>query len=294
MMVVPETGFFSCNSATVKLFRCKDEEDFCRYAPADLSPEYQPDSITSAVKAQQMMAAAMEKGSHFFEWTHKRTDGNEFFANVLLTRMELEGRTVLQATVRDITPLKKAQEALSHYAAELEEKNRELQELMEEVRSLSLIDELTQLYNRRGFVTLAHKQLQIADRMRRAVTLLYFDLDKMKEINDNLGHNEGDNALRDAAQVLKNTFRNSDIISRIGGDEFVVMMIESPNEDAESFILRLREDLNALNSRKNRPYQLSLSMGSAKYNPEFPCTIDELLAQADNLMYQNKKARQTS
>ncbi|MCX5781136.1 MAG: PAS domain S-box protein [Elusimicrobia bacterium] len=112
MLLTPEKGFFGGNPATLEMFRCKDEEEFTTKTPAGLSPEYQPDGISSSVKAQQMMAIAMEKGSHFFEWTHKRADGDEFFATVLLTRMELEGKEVLQATVRDITELKKAEEEL--------------------------------------------------------------------------------------------------------------------------------------------------------------------------------------
>lgn len=112
MLLTPDKGFFSGNSATIKMFACRDEAEFVKQHPASLSPEYQPDGKTSAIKAQEMMAIAMEKGSHFFEWTHKRLNGQDFFATVLLTRMELEGKTVLQATVRDITESKKGEEAL--------------------------------------------------------------------------------------------------------------------------------------------------------------------------------------
>jgi len=112
MMVTPEKGFVSGNPAAVALFGCRDEAEFTSLTPADLSPEFQPDQTLSSVKAQQIMAMALEQGSHFFEWSHKRRDGREFPASVLLTRMELEGRTVLQATVRDITVEKQAAEAL--------------------------------------------------------------------------------------------------------------------------------------------------------------------------------------
>jgi signal transduction histidine kinase/CheY-like chemotaxis protein/HPt (histidine-containing phosphotransfer) domain-containing protein len=112
MVLTPEEGFLSGNPATVALFRCKDEADFVAYTPAALSPEYQPDGAPSSAKADQVMATALREGSHFFEWTHKRTDGTEFFATVLLTRMELEGKTVLQATVRDITRQKQAESEL--------------------------------------------------------------------------------------------------------------------------------------------------------------------------------------
>ena len=107
MILTPEEGFLGGNPAAIKLFGCKDEEEFTSCAPADFSPEHQPDGTLSTVKAQQMMAIAMDKGSHFFEWTHKRIDGSQFFATVLLTQMELEGKKYLQATVRDITDQKR-------------------------------------------------------------------------------------------------------------------------------------------------------------------------------------------
>jgi len=113
MLATPEGGFLSGNRAAVEMFGCRDEKEFISNSPATLSPERQPDGALSSVKAQQMMAIAMEKGSHFFEWTHRRLDGREFFATVLLTRMEIEGKTLLQATVRDITDRKKAEEDLA-------------------------------------------------------------------------------------------------------------------------------------------------------------------------------------
>ncbi|MDD5292450.1 MAG: CHASE domain-containing protein [Candidatus Omnitrophica bacterium] len=103
-------GFIAANPATIKLFGCKDENEFTMQDPTSLSPQYQPDGIASAVKSNSMIAIAMEKGSHFFEWVHKRMDGSEFFATVLLTKMTIGQQDVLQATVRDITVSKKAEE----------------------------------------------------------------------------------------------------------------------------------------------------------------------------------------
>ncbi|MCX6354155.1 MAG: PAS domain S-box protein [Candidatus Aureabacteria bacterium] len=112
MLATPEGGFLSGNGAATEMFGCRDEKEFISHSSATLSPERQPDGTLSSVKAQQMMAIAMEKGSHFFEWIHKRLDGREFFATVLLTRMEVEGKTLLQATVRDINERKRMEDAL--------------------------------------------------------------------------------------------------------------------------------------------------------------------------------------
>ena len=101
MTLTPEKGFLSGNATTIALFGCRDEQEFISLSPADVSPESQPNGRPSVEAAQEMMAIAMRQGTHSFEWTHRRMDGTEFFANVLLTRMALGGQTILQATVRE-------------------------------------------------------------------------------------------------------------------------------------------------------------------------------------------------
>ena len=108
-------------------------------------------------------------------------------------------------------------------------------------KSLSMIDDLTGLYNRRGFLTLAAKQLKLSFRMSMGVTVLFADLNRLKWINDNLGHLEGDSALIDAARIMKETFRESDIVGRIGGDEFAVFMAGGDDAYSDTIILTARE-----------------------------------------------------
>lgn len=125
------------------------------------------------------------------------------------------------------------------------------------------------------------------------MTLLFFaDLDKMKQINDTLGHQEGDNALVETAAILKEVFRESDIIGRMGGDEFAILAIDTTDETREVLIDRLRNSLDDYNRPGGRDYQLSLSIGIAHYNPEAPSTLDELMAAADTLMYEEKRGKQ--
>ena len=121
MILTSEKGFLSGNPATLRLFGCKDEKEFTSLTPADLSPKYQPDGTDSAVKAQKMMKMAMEKGDYFFEWTHKRMDNTEFPATVLLTSTEISGEKVLQATVRDITESKQAEDRLRKLSLAVEQ-----------------------------------------------------------------------------------------------------------------------------------------------------------------------------
>jgi len=166
----------------------------------------------------------------------------------------------------------------------------DLKWMEEELRALSFVDDLTGLYNRRGFLTLAELQLKIANRTKDKMLLFFIDLDDMKWINDTLGHLEGDRALREVATILKETFRESDIIARIGGDEFVVLSIEKTGNNTELLTTRLQEHIESHNNRKGgNHFELSISMGIAIYDPEYPCFIDKLLSQADKLMYEQKR-----
>lgn len=161
----------------------------------------------------------------------------------------------------------------------------------EALRMLSLADELTGLYNRRGLFTFADQHLKIANRMKKKILLLFADLDDLKWINDNFGHHEGDVALIEVADILKKTFRESDFIARIGGDEFVVLAVETEETNAELLTARLLESLRAYNAKKKHGYNLSISIGISKYDPEIPCSIKELLDKADRNMYKQKKEK---
>jgi len=133
MMLSPEDGFFAGNEASIKLFGCKDEKEFIDQEPASLSPLNQPDNSLSSEKAKKMMALALKKGSHFFEWKHKRMDGSEFYATVLLTKMQFLSNKVLQATVRDTTHQKQAEEELKNHRNHLEELVRQRTKELEEI-----------------------------------------------------------------------------------------------------------------------------------------------------------------
>jgi diguanylate cyclase (GGDEF)-like protein len=160
----------------------------------------------------------------------------------------------------------------------------------EALLALSLIDELTGLYNRRRFFILTEQYLKVAVRTKKSLLLLFIDMDNLKWINDHHGHNKGDQALIDFANILKKTFRESDIIARIGGDEFVVLS-ESTDENGEILMTRLYENIKDYNAKRSHPYILSISMGTTQFDPEYPISIDELLSKADALMYAQKRRK---
>jgi two-component system cell cycle response regulator len=166
--------------------------------------------------------------------------------------------------------------------------------LLTEIQALSLVDDLTGLHNRRGFVALAHQQQRVSDRRGEPFYLLYVDLDNMKWINDTLGHHVGDQALIDLSNVLEGTFRGSDVIARMGGDEFVVLVTDAGEADVSALQARLAESLRTYSTEGSRPYELRVSIGVARYEPRSSQSIDELVDRADELMYRQKRQRKVS
>jgi len=161
------------------------------------------------------------------------------------------------------------------------------------LQSLSTTDDLTGILNRRGFISLAQQQIKVANRTKKGFLLFYVDLDGLKKINDTLGHPEGDRALVDTASVLKEIFRESDILGRLGGDEFAVLMLEhaGSSEEDRAVLTRMRESVKARNAQPGRRFELSISTGMKYYDPEKPCSLDELISRADSLMYKEKELK---
>lgn len=167
-------------------------------------------------------------------------------------------------------------------------------EFHKEMHERSMTDELTGLYNRRGFFALLNHLLKIMKREDNSFSLLYVDIDKFKPINDTWGHKEGDAALIELAGVLKSIYRESDVIARIGGDEFVVAPIRGDQHHAETLVARLQSKIEEQNAKDNRCYKLSVSTGQAYCDTAQPCSIEDLLAEADKAMYEAKKNKHTA
>lgn len=156
------------------------------------------------------------------------------------------------------------------------------------IANLAMSDELTGLKNRRGFMVLAEQAVRMADRTRRPLVLFFADLDGLKRINDSLGHNAGDEAIRCAARALETSFRTTDVVARLAGDEMVALAPECRPEAARAMMERVHA---ALDSLPNKPCPLSMSIGYVVYDPcEEILSVDELLARADAEMYARKRA----
>jgi len=167
----------------------------------------------------------------------------------------------------------------------------ELELAQESLRNLSLTDDLTGLYNRRGFFALAKQQLSSARREGRHASLVYIDMDGLKRLNDTHGHEIGSRVIQEVGDILRETFRSSDLIARIGGDEFVVFETSNDQIDEGTDVQRLQDNVTRHNAQQVRDYEISLSIGVASMDSDSSMTLEELLKNGDKTMYQQKRSK---
>jgi len=161
------------------------------------------------------------------------------------------------------------------------------------LQGLALIDELTGLYNRRGFLAFADQHLKLARRTARGLWLVLAAVDDLKQINATFGRSEGDQALRKAAGILRTTFRDSDVVARVGGDEFSVLALHASEDSGTIIKTRLAQNLAEDNARKEHAWGLALSVGIAAFDGSTAVTLDELMTQAENALYAAHRAKRT-
>jgi diguanylate cyclase (GGDEF)-like protein len=144
-------------------------------------------------------------------------------------------------------------------------------------------------------MTLAEQQLRTASRLKKKVVILYLDVDDLKKINDSGGHKTGDRALAEVSFILKKSFREADIVGRLGGDEFSVLAMETTKMNVDILTKRLQEKLDLFNSRSSAEagFSLSISVGVFIREPEDPATVEEMLSRADHLMYEQKRSKKS-
>jgi diguanylate cyclase (GGDEF)-like protein len=167
----------------------------------------------------------------------------------------------------------------------------ERQRLTAAIKKLSLIDYLTGLYNRRGFMLFAKQQILLANRKNKKMCLFFCDIDGLKFINDTYGHDQGDRLIASTAKIIKDSFRASDIVARIGGDEFAILAFEATIKSSKKIIQHIEENLKGFNDSNRDNFKISLSIGISQYDPDLPDTIERLLIQSDKRMYEAKKRK---
>jgi diguanylate cyclase (GGDEF)-like protein/PAS domain S-box-containing protein len=267
------------NAAGRRLLGVAGGPDAVREAGLDVravQPQFAPGGSSAAA-----VAAAMLEGAWRGETTLTKCDGREMpVEQVILAHRDADGEIeYLSSILRDVTERKQAEATL---------------------RAFALVDELTGLYNRRGFLALAEREWEAARAAGQGALLVYLDLDGFKAINDTYGHAEGDRALAAVAGVLRRTFRDADVVGRLGGDEFVAFArtgaagpraLEHARETAARVQQRLQALLAEATLAAGRPYTLAGSAGVALFDPAAPATLSSLMVEADAALYDRKRAR---
>ncbi len=219
--------------------------------------------LTSIVESTQILLP--EQGA-----VTVNVDGEKKTLDVSSKMIRHNGRPLRVSTLRDTTVLFRQLEELSHQC---------------------FTDELTGLYNRRGFLTIAQHQIESARRRRRRMIVVFADMDGLKEINDTLGHAAGDAAIRDVAEILKSSLRGGDVVARIGGDEFVVLTSIEDSGDADALIERLKRDVELFNQESLKNYTVRISFGFSVVEPDAHLDLAEVIQRADMEMYREKQRR---
>ncbi len=180
----------------------------------------------------------------------------------------------------------KAKQALQNSLERFIRDNTKLEEIAQK-------DELTDLYNRRGFITNSEKKLDDPVNQDKVAVICYADMDNLKKINDKYGHDDGDFALCTIAEILRESFRDSDVIGRFGGDEFVTLAITGADIDVDKLKARIDTVTKRLNEQAGKPYPIEMSTGIFKFTITGKIDIYEILNNADELLYQEKIAKKT-
>ena len=171
----------------------------------------------------------------------------------------------------------------------------ELIEAQKQLKNLTLTDDLTGLYNRRGFMTMAEQQLklEIHEKTARGLTLMFADIDGLKQINDHYGHEAGSEAIVNLSRVISSALRDADLVARWGGDEFVILTIGSHDDDAHAMSERINDKICEYNAQSGKPYQLACSIGVAPLPLDGNRSLEDILAEADKAMYAEKRRRKS-
>jgi diguanylate cyclase (GGDEF)-like protein len=243
---------------------------------------YPPGLIEDAKRRTLAVYPLFFRETHYGTIVYELTHRNGFVYESLTTQISgiLKAITLFHAK-------EKAEDKLLQAMMELESFNRQLS-------NLSLTDELTGLYNRRGFLKLAPQQLRITKQMGKNALLIYGDVDGLKRINDGYGHDEGDFAIKSAAEVLKKVFRTMDIIARLGGDEFTIFASNTGEKRISYFQSKMSEQLENFNAASGKPYKLSISLGCSECLPSSELCFDEYMRDADARLYAQKVERKKS
>jgi diguanylate cyclase (GGDEF)-like protein/PAS domain S-box-containing protein len=275
----PDGVFIEANIVLARLLGCRK--------PRDLFSHNVRDFYIRREDRLRVIEKLTSKPTAFQEFELRRADGRKVWVRDHCRAIKgPDGRLrYFDGILVDITERKTAERRL-------ELANRRLVATNEKLEGLSLTDDLTGLNNRRGFFTFGLQQMKIAKRLKKDTYLVFLDIDNLKEVNDSYGHAVGDQLLQGVADILRSRLRESDVIGRIGGDEFAVLAMRSKNLGERALLARIEAGVRAFRLKRNRRLRLSVSMGLVRVEPHKYRELEDFLAHADFLMYQEKRNKE--
>jgi diguanylate cyclase (GGDEF)-like protein/PAS domain S-box-containing protein len=268
VFIMTESAVVECNERTLELFGCESYEEIVGHSPWSFSPASQPDGSLSRRKARRYIQAALQGKAARYHWKFRRKEGTLFDAEISMSRIIVGEQAYLLAAVRDVSKQKEYERKLRH---------------------LSFHDLLTGLNNRNYF---EQEMKRLEQEGESDIGVIVTDVDGLKFVNDALGHDSGDRLLRSVASILRRTFRSRDIIARIGGDEFAVLMPEAEEEEVEKAVQSFRDAVDAYNAG-NPHLPMTVSVGCAVHKAG-RLDLQELYKEADSHIYREKLNRSES
>ena len=275
----PDGRFVEANSALARMLGFKRPRSLFEYRAKDF--------YVHSEDRDRHVAMLSAKSTDFREFELRRADGRKFWARDYCRSIKGPGGTIgyFDGILIDITERKTAERRL-------ELALRKVQLANEKLEGLSQSDHLTGLNNRRGFFSFGLQQMKIAKRLKKDNYLVFLDIDNLKEVNDTYGHAVGDLLLQGVAAILRTTLRESDVIGRIGGDEFAVLAMRSKSLGERTLLARIEESVQAYRIQDHPRLRLSVSMGLVRVDPQKYQQLEDFLAHADFLMYQEKRRKE--
>jgi diguanylate cyclase (GGDEF)-like protein/PAS domain S-box-containing protein len=280
----PEGKIIEANSALAKILGYSEKE----LKKTDAKAVYARGSERKSILQQ------IEKAEkRYIEFKLRRKDGRTIWGRDYGRAIKgPKGRIrYYDGVVLDITRERRAEEKLQRALKRLRKSNRERLKVIQKLENSTTQDDLTGLVNRRGFYLMAEQHLALAVRRKSEMYLLFLDMDDLKRINDTFGHHIGDAALVQMADIIRRTFRKSDIKARMGGDEFAVFPIDCSMAGVEVALARFNKNIEDFNASDAQPFKIEISSGVARFDPEVPSTVEELIVRADKLMYEQKREK---
>jgi len=256
-----------CNKAATEMFGYSEEEMLNKVLHKLIVPAKYHDQHEKGFRTFRKTGKGPAIGETL-ELSAIRKNGEEFPVALSLSAVKLKHKWNAIGIIRDISQQKEAEEKLE---------------------KLARVDSLTGCYSRGYGLELLHRQIKLSHRSKSPLLLAFLDIDGFKFINDNFGHDEGDQVLKQTVNLFKSTLREIDIICRMGGDEFLLIFPDNSLKEVSLIRNRLQNNLSKLNKSIKKNYQIKFSMGFSEYQTDKPKALDELINIADQRMYEEKK-----